>query len=110
MNMSASQEVQSNQHPFYQDKIAWLPIFLFKEGDEHNSTKIAARWLCFLVCDAMSVGFDFNMDIDFNMFSIRIGIPYVNFYIRIPFPRKLDWWAHRNLWRVGSRSKYRWQR
>lgn len=101
---------QRMQHPFYKNKIAWLPIFIHEKGDEHNSTKLAMRWLCFLVTDAMSVGLDFSSELDFNGYHARVGIPYINFHLRIPFPLRLDMWAHRYLWRAGARSYFKWQR
>jgi hypothetical protein len=107
---SVQPAMMTNQHPFYQNKIAWFPICIYEKGNEHNSTKVAARWLCFLISDAMSVGLDFSLDLDLSMLSLRIGIPWVNFYIRFPMPHKLDMWAHRNLWRVGERSKFKWMR
>lgn len=108
--MNTQVAVCENQHPFYQNRIAWLPIFLKKPGDEHNSTRVCARWLCFLITDAMSINLDFDLGIDFTQAHLRIGLPYVNFFVRIPWPHKVDMWAHRNLWRVGARSKYKWQR
>lgn len=102
--------VNKNQHPYFQDKIAWFPIVLNREGDEHNSRRIAIRWLCFIVCDSMAPQFKIEAGVEFSNARIALFLPYISFYMTFNFGRRLDMFAYKYLWRVGSRSRYKWQR
>lgn len=95
---------------FYDGKFHWYPAILNKPGDEHNSRRLGVSWLWFLICDNMAPTLSIDVTLEFWGFTVRISVPYISFYLRILFPTKLDSWAHRNLWRVGERSKYGWQK
>lgn len=99
-----------NLHPFYTNKFAWLPIWIYEEGNKHNSATIAFRWLWFVIRDASSIRLEFNFTIDLDRFHIRIGLPYMNIHFMIQFPYAWASWEYKNLYRRGEESRFKWLR
>jgi len=94
---------------FYDGKFHFYPALMFKKGDRYNSKRFGISWLWFTVMDAMTPW----PGIEIGIGGFRISFLYVNFFFSIANSRlvwKLSSWSHKNLWRVGEKSKYKWLR
>lgn len=83
-----------------------VPEFTKSEGDQYNTTNYSFKWMFFTFWTLNHVYIELSIVASDHWGFGIIGIlPYLRWAITVPFPRKVEEWAYKYLYRTPKPIK-----
>ena len=87
-----------------------VPMFWYREGNEHNSRDFQLNWLFFRLSSMMTPYPSINAYVEGHGIGFSVRFLYLMLNVSIPFWGKWQRYEHDYIWRIGAKSKFKWMR